>query len=320
MVNGGNSDNNGVQEDLALAEAIRRSLEDEAKTVVEADDVKEAPVLRRKEGATASVVSTSEDVAEEEDTTKPKAVEEPEKPKAVEEPEIVVEPTEIVVDNDDEDTFSDCKEAHEDILDLTTATTPDSIEASEVKPSPKKEKTHSFTDDASGDIAAFVGETLDRMADAIEDLNEVDGTKIVDGEEEDEDELSHTSSGSGWSVVDEEQRIARSMEALGSALFHSDLRSSEGEQVTAVSALSHDSLSTATSVPTTIRSLAVGTEVSPVQLERWAMQLQQLHELGFLNDAASVDVLETLAAANIGVDSDDEVTVQQVIDAMMKDW
>lgn len=263
----------------------------------------------------------SEDVAEE-DTTKPKAVEEPEKPKAVvEELEIVVEPTEIVVDNDDEeDTFSDCKEAHEDILDLTTATTPDCFEASEAKPSPKKEKTHSFTDDASGDIAAFVGETLDRMADAIEDLNEVDGTKIVDGEEEDEDELSHTSSGSGWSVVDEEQRIARSMEALGSALFHSDLRSSEGEEVTAVSALSHDSLSTATSVPTTIRSLAVGTEVSPVQLERWAMQLQQLHELGFLNDAASVDVLETLAAANIGVDSDDEVTVQQVIDAMMKDW
>ena len=50
------------------------------------------------------------------------------------------------------------------------------------------------------------------------------------------------------------------------------------------------------------------------------LQLQQLHELGFLNDASSVDVLETLAAANIGVDSDEEVTVQQVIDAMMKFW
>ena len=310
-----NNNNNGVQEDVALAEAIRRSLEDEAKTVVgAADDVKEAPVMQ----AAASVAST----VEENDTTKPKAVDEP---------EIVVEPSAPEAhddDDDEEDTFSDCKEAHEEMLDLTTATH-DSAEAdgaesdSEVKPSPKKEKSYSFTDDASGDIAAFVGETLDRMADAIEELNEVDGTKIVDGEEEDEDddEVSDTSSGSGWSVVDEEQRIARSMEALGSALFHSDLRSStEGEQVTAVSALSHDSISTATSVPTTIRSLAVGTEVSPMQLERWALQLQQLHELGFLNDASSVDVLETLAAANIGVDSDEEVTVQQVIDAMMKDW
>jgi len=240
----------------------------------------------------------------------------------------------------DEESFSDCHDHHDE--DDMSVYTEEDFEAAvedvpehpdESKPSPKsspkKEKTHSFSDDASGDIATFVGETLDRMADAIEELNNEDGAKIVDGEEEEDNDSNSDSSGD-WSVVDEEMRIARSVEALGSALFNSDLRSAEelqaSAQVSAVSALTHGSgsssvdVSSATSVPTTIRSLPQGTDVSPVQLDRWASQLTQLHELGFLNDALSVDVLETLAAANIGVDSDEEVTVQQVIDTMMKDW
>ena len=331
-----------MHEDLAVAEAIRRSLQ-------ESDATASAKVeIESNDDANETQVNFCVESSESEGDAKPTAVEEP---------DIVVEPakSEDILqssNDDDEDTFSDCKEAQEELLDAASKETfdvavdkneesdlpnvklppkseeSDSEESFEtdlevtnspqVNLSPNKEKNDSFTDDASGDIATFVGETLDRMADAINNLNEDGGAKIVDGEEE--DDQSDSSSGSGWSVVDEDQRIARSMEALGSALFNSDLRSSEGEQVSAVSGLSHGSLSTATSVPTTIRSLPIGTEVSPVQLERWVVQLNQLHELGFLNDAFSVDVLETLAAANIGVDSDEEVTVQQVIDAMMKDW
>jgi len=49
------------------------------------------------------------------------------------------------------------------------------------------------------------------------------------------------------------------------------------------------------------------------QRDRWAMQLQQLKELGFYDEARYVDILERLTAANIGVGSDEEVTVAQVL-------
>lgn len=184
-----------------------------------------------------------------------------------------------------------------------------------------KEKNDSFVEDACGDAAIFLGETLDRMADAIDSLQDVDdddqGAKIVDGEEIDIDVDS------GWSVVDEEERMARATEALGSALFNSDLRSSMEEQpqedlITAEE--EQCNVSSVTSVPSTIRSLTTDTVVPQVLLERWDHLLYALHELGFLNDAQSIDVIETLAAANIGVDSDEEVTVEQVINQLIKDW
>jgi hypothetical protein len=48
--------------------------------------------------------------------------------------------------------------------------------------------------------------------------------------------------------------------------------------------------------------------------------LHQLHELGFFNDALSVDIMERFNAASIGVDSTDEISVTQVVNELMKEW
>jgi hypothetical protein len=241
----------------------------------------------------------------------------------------------------------------------------------------------SFASDAagSGEIAAALGETLDKFAQAIDavssefdrkpaaqedeeeeeddylDSDEEDeefvidaakkekedfvdaqqGTKIIEGPDDDvKDDASHDS----WQVVVEEQQIAndeavaRAAQMIGSALFNSDLANSANSAVEEVSAMSLSAasyssnsssssattFSSATSVPTTVPSLGSTTQVPAAQLERWTIQLQQLHELGFYNDALCVDILERCTAANIGVDSQEEVTVTQVVNQLMKDW
>jgi hypothetical protein len=210
------------------------------------------------------------------------------------------------------------------------------------------EKETSFANEAigSGDVAAFVGETLDRMSEAIEELNnemavkgdlvfanicpngnneddtyasddEVSGSKIVDGED---DEISTGS----WSVVVEKERgvdvtdegFGRAAEAIGSALFQSDMMRSSEDASAAMSSMTK--FSSVASVPTFAPSIATTEQDIPqMQLDRWAVQLEQLRELGFTNDAVCVDALESLTAANIGVDSDEEVSVQQVIEKLM---
>ena len=203
------------------------------------------------------------------------------------------------------------------------------------------DKETSFATQAvgSGAVAEFVGETLDRMSEAIDELNrdvmakgdliferdtiqdaeseydsddDSSGSKIVDGEED-------AASTGSWSVVVEKEHasvedggLGRAAEAIGSALFQSDMmRSVEGVSTT---------MSSVTTVPTVAPSIVISEHPpSSIQLERWAAQLEQLHELGFMNDIASVDALESLSAANIGVESSDEVTVQQVIQKLMGD-
>ena len=261
--------------------------------------------------------------------------------------------------------------------------------------------SNSFASDAegNGDIAAALGETLDKFAEAIEavsfefdrtplvehcssddddDDDDIDdepeiiveadmtgnleggnvdhihesppcigfsaanpndghGATILDGPEDVPDDGSHES----WQVVAEDQQatydqaVARATQMIGSALFNSDLANSTGGEFSALShstvsgpsssgssssSSSGTSVSSASSVPTTVPSLALGTQVPAVQLECWAIQLNQLHELGFSNDALSVDILERFNAANIGVDSTDEVSVTQVVNELVKDW
>lgn len=179
-------------------------------------------------------------------------------------------------------------------------------------------KEASFADEAigSGDVAAFVGETLDRLSEAIENLSaEMDdyasGSKIVDGDED-------AASTGSWSVVVEkedavivgDEGLARAAEAIGSALFQSDMMRS----------IEDGTLSSIASVPTCVPSISPSEqEIPQALLDRWAPQLEQLRELGFADDAACVDAMEALAAANIGVDSDEEVTVQQVVEKLMSD-
>jgi len=105
--------------------------------------------------------------------------------------------------------------------------------------------------------------------------------------------------------------IAQAAQMLGSALFESDLLHSENFS----SMTNSDSLSIPSSVPTV--SLLVESELPSNVLDQWGNHLFQLHELGFHDDKKSIEILDRLTAANIGVDSDDEVSVEQVINELL---
>lgn len=138
------------------------------------------------------------------------------------------------------------------------------------------------------------------------------GVIVADG---DEDLEESTASEEDWQVVlgdkqddKQDEMIARAAQLLGSALFESDLHSSENNTVSNMS------------LPSSIPSLAsvADSNISPVVLDKWAVHLNQLHELGFYADKKSVEILERLTAANIGVDSEDEVSVTQVVNELLK--
>lgn len=323
--------------DVAMNEAIRRSLADlgtsqnaensesagkkesdvEVETVNESDSEEHEHV-------------TSNDVSAE--SMKPDATEEPVQDPCSAEPEIVV-PGELGTnENAEPDIYVGAVVSSSADVDVHVDVEDSSATVAASEPMDTKPETFSFASDAEGATATILGSTLDKMAEAIDNLNweleraadsscgteDDEGAKIVDGDEvDDEDDDDSTSSHNSWQVVSEDEQISRAAQALGSALFNSEMeRSSENLSTLSNSGASAGTgFSTLATVPSTVRSL----NTAPSQLLRWSAQLQQLQELGFTNDAESVDILESLTAANIGVDSDDEVTVEQVINVMMKD-
>jgi len=142
------------------------------------------------------------------------------------------------------------------------------------------------------------------------------GTIVADGDEDVEENTQDekasnesVASEEGWQVVPgemQDEMIARAAQLLGSALFESDLHNSENISASNMS------------VPSSVPSLASDSNISPVVLDKWAVHLNQLHELGFHADKKSVEILERLTAANIGVDSEDEVSVTQVVNELLK--
>mmetsp|Transcript_7888 Transcript_7888/g.6471 ORF Transcript_7888/g.6471 Transcript_7888/m.6471 type:complete len:106 (-) Transcript_7888:34-351(-) len=103
--------------------------------------------------------------------------------------------------------------------------------------------------------------------------------------------------------------IARAAQLLGSALFENDLYKSDN--------ISASNMSLPSSIPSLL-SDPEETGISPAVLDKWAIHLDQLHELGFYEDVDSTEILERLTAANIGVDSEDEVSVTQVVNELLK--
>jgi hypothetical protein len=218
------------------------------------------------------------------------------------------------------------------------------MSSKETTPSKPPSEFFSYANSAESPPAAFVGATLDKMAEAIDGLNwelnnkikmdavvgEVNevGAKILDGNDDDTDD-EEASDYDSWQHVAQEEHVANAAQTLGSALFSSNMERSIENMSNLSNSIdtgfsSATGLSTLETVPSAVRSLATDSnnnmaKVAPIQLQCWAPQLQQLHELGFTNDSLSIDLLEQLNAANIGVDSDEEVSVQQVINAMMKD-
>merc|ERR1712226_940036 len=222
--------------------------------------------------------------------------------------------------------------------------------------SPEKTTSEeSFACDAegNGEVAEALGETMDAIASAIEDISaeletvgdvkedkqeeEADdkvvvdaaseskaGATILSGEEEadekSEDDKSEDGSQGSWDVVGDEA-LARAAQVIGSALFDSQVSGSQQASNEEVSMLGSDH-----SLPTTLPSVgsvnevtpdADNSSVNPVQLDRWVTQLR-LHELGFNDDVLNVETLERLQAANIGSGETDEVSVEKVVNELMK--
>jgi hypothetical protein len=149
------------------------------------------------------------------------------------------------------------------------------------------------------------------------EMDESSGAKILEGEEEDDADANSNASSSSdeWQVVDEDGQVtdhmvAQAAQMLGSALFQSDMASEDmdigsGESFT----------SGLTSVP----SLKSKTEIASVLLTRWEKELlSQLHEFGFLDDNANVEAFGFLEAANMGVYCDDPITINAVVDYLLK--
>mmetsp|Transcript_4553 Transcript_4553/g.6307 ORF Transcript_4553/g.6307 Transcript_4553/m.6307 type:complete len:693 (-) Transcript_4553:104-2182(-) len=155
-------------------------------------------------------------------------------------------------------------------------------------------------------------DVMPETEDIIEDEPET-GATIVDGEDEMQDAASQGSDGS-WDVVNEEDQLvqdemlARAAQVIGSALFESATTGDQG------SALTESVVST---VPTDVHSIG-SSEIPAASRDRWSVQLTQLRELGFFDESKNVEILERLNAANIGCDSDDEVTMTQVVNELFK--
>merc|ERR1712137_641066 len=223
-------------------------------------------------------------------------------------------------------------------------------------PSKSSETEESFSSDAAGngDLAMELGLTLDQCARAISDMmTELDrqsldaaaasdsddekyaisseaeqeeapqsnteeaevGQSIVDGEEKNENG-SLQSEEDEWQVVVEDDQIdgdaalARGLAMVGSALFESEVNGTADADASSLTNSADFSLPS--SVPTESNY-----EISAAVTDRWSNQLFQLHELGFLDDAKNLEILERLNAANIGVDSDEEVSVTQVVSELL---
>jgi hypothetical protein len=192
-------------------------------------------------------------------------------------------------------------------------------------------KDESFASDAkgSGDVAEAMGAALDRVAKMIDEMHyESENSNHQDAHENGElivgsteteanDDDNKGDDESEWSVVKsvgsngttESQQIAKAAEMLGSALFNSDMKNSaENSDV-------GSTFSVPSSVPTD--STSHSHSAAQAQLDRWAFHLAQLRELGFDNESDCVETLERLAAANIGVDAeDDDISLNHVINEL----
>lgn len=183
-------------------------------------------------------------------------------------------------------------------------------------------RDESFASDAVGigDVAEMVGKTLDMVAGEISEmLCDDDEGSVFDGDESatsskctnDETERGELILNPGdetteekadeddWSVVKsvgtngttESQRIGQATQMLGSALFNSDIQTSE-ENASSTMA-SGSSFSVPSSVPTDLGT--VHSSVSrPRHATRWAGELEKLRELGFDNEEKCIRILERL--------------------------
>jgi hypothetical protein len=200
----------------------------------------------------------------------------------------------------------------------------------------------SFASDAkgNGDIAEAMGAALDAVVDVIREMQAESGDDETH-QTEDKDVISsegeklinstellqkadNKDDDSEWSVVKsvgsdgttESEQIAKAAEMLGSALYNSDMKTSSAN-ISGDTDISDSTFSVPSSVPTDIEMHHTSSAAAPAQLDRWAAHLLQLQELGFNNEPECVEVLERLEAANIGVDTDDDVSISRAVNELL---
>lgn len=329
--------------DKAFEEAVRRSLLEVKSTE---GPTKPEPADSKQEDGAKPEPSAPADIKQEENT-KPE-------PSAPADDSEVLDIADVATPSEEETTTNETEvstvKSEEDIVieekvTIKSEETADSSFSTDaVGHGDAAEKLGQTLDECAQVIDAMVSE-LDRAAPvAVDDEASDDGypaasfdetssekeAMIVDGEEEnveeDDSEKKSVASEDEWQVVTEDEQvasdemIARAAQLIGSALFQSDLRSSEAGEATFSTLSESGNLGgdeSVLSVPSSVPSVASG--VSPAVLERWALQITQLHELGFDDDAKNVDILERLGAAKVGVDDEDEVSVAQVVGALLND-
>ena len=200
------------------------------------------------------------------------------------------------------------------------------------------DRTQSSGSAGSSECSSYVGVVGTTHEDSVEEepagADETEGATILESTEEANagEVASAVAEGSegDWQVVTEnnqindDEQLARAAQMIGSALFNSDMRSSGEMMSTLTGSAASDAvsgpyaISYASSVPTSVHSVASESHVSPSQFDRWGPQLDQLHSLGIDDDERCVEILERLSAANIGCGNDDEVSVQQVVNELWK--
>mmetsp|Transcript_54092 Transcript_54092/g.63204 ORF Transcript_54092/g.63204 Transcript_54092/m.63204 type:complete len:274 (-) Transcript_54092:171-992(-) len=123
-----------------------------------------------------------------------------------------------------------------------------------------------------------------------------------------------------WSVVGDENIVANATRMIGSALFEEDMtRSQENasfpKQESMVGGPSSSVGSLSSSIPTISSK---NTSTSSVVFSKWENDIIKLRELGFGDDEKSIDALETLNAAKIGIGDYVAVTIDEAVDQILK--
>ncbi|CAB9517620.1 expressed unknown protein [Seminavis robusta] len=320
-----------VEEQVETASVKTNTTEKSAAKAPEPDIVVE-PVL----------VETVKDVEEEEEIEIPATAPQPSAPMEEEVASVVSDPFEVHMPSGS----SVISEIESD----------GSHHSSQAKEESSSEPSFSLDAAGNGDVADLLGSTLDACAQAIDamvtelsresssdsspsanstyvavqedqEAAAAEGATILESIGSPRVEENDVQSESGrseedWQVVSEDQQVsgdeelARAAQMIGSALFNSDMRSSQ-ELLSTLSGSASDAMSYASSVPTSVPSIAHST-VTTGQRERWASQLAKLRTMGIDDDAKCVEILERLTAANIGCGSDDEVSVEAVLDQLYK--
>jgi len=148
------------------------------------------------------------------------------------------------------------------------------------------------------------------------------GDKIVDGVENKDSDVKSDggTSKDDWQVVnnDSDALVAQAAQMLGSALFQSNKNAESSDREEVDFHVNNTSvMSDLTCPPTTSDSSRPVHEISPMLLTRWKNELNELHSIGFVDDHANIEALGFLEAANMGVDSDDPISIEAVVNFLL---